>query len=226
MQSESNLEYFSQKKEKYNLEVLHNFKKIGQKEIPVSNIRVDLNIKDKIIYVFGGNLGYAQDLDNLLRLVNSFKGDERIHFLFIGEGTEYRNIESWIHLHSSKNLTLLPAMSDKDYQGVLKECDVGIISLRKSFKTDNYPAKILNYMEYGLPILASINPGNDLRLLIEKNQNGLVCDNGQDGLFIENANILLNNESKRNEMGANGYNLLKKYFDVNTAAKQVTKIDH
>ena len=117
-------------------------------------------------------------------------------------------------------------MSDKDYQGVLKECDVGIISLRKSFKTDNYPAKILNYMEYGLPILASINPGNDLRLLIEKNQNGLVCDNGQDGLFIENANILLNNESKRNEMGANGYNLLKKYFDVNTAAKQVTKIDH
>ena len=81
-------------------------------------------------------------------------------------------------------------------------------------------------MEYNLPILASINPGNELRLLIEKNHNGLVSDNGQDDLFIENANILLNNQSKRNEMGLNGYYTLKKYFDVSSAVKQLTKIEY
>jgi glycosyltransferase involved in cell wall biosynthesis len=226
VQSASNLEYFSKKKEKFDLEILYNFKKIGQKETSVSNIRKDLNIENKVIFVFGGNLGYAQDIDNILRLVKSFKEDERIHFLLIGEGTEYKKIESFINLHSTKTLTLLPAVSDSDYQAILKECDVGIISLRRSFKTDNFPNKILNYMEYNLPILASINPGNELRLLIEKNHNGLVSDNGQDDLFIENANILLNNQSKRNEMGLNGYYTLKKYFDVSSAVKQLTKIEY
>ena len=121
------------------------------------------------------------------------------------------------------NLTLLPAVSNDEYQAILQECDVGIISLRKDFKTDNIPNKILNYLDFQLPILASINPDNDIRSLIESFECGLVSENGQNQIFISHTRELLANKSKREEMGANGYGLLKEVFDVKSAVKQVLK---
>ena len=144
-----------------------------------------------------------------------------MHFLFIGEGTEYKNIEKWIENKKASNINLLPAVSDIEYQSILKECDVGIISLRSSFKTDNFPNKIMNYMEYQLPILASVNPGNELIELIEDNKNGLVANNGEDEQLFKNATKLIEDSELREKMGLNGYKLLKEKFDSNKAVNSI-----
>ena len=44
-----------------------------------------------------------------------------------------------------------------------------------SHKTYNLPGKFLSYMQSGLPVLASINPGNDLAVLMQKEGVGRVC---------------------------------------------------
>ena len=41
-------------------------------------------------------------------------------------------------------------------------------------KTHNIPDKFLTYLQAGLPVLASINPGNDLIQLIEQDRVGQV----------------------------------------------------
>ena len=94
VQSQSNKEHLKTKKNNLKIEVLYNFKKIDSIKPQKSNIRNELNLQNKVIFVFGGNLGFAQDIDNLLRLVNEFRKNESIHFLFIGEGTEYNKIKS------------------------------------------------------------------------------------------------------------------------------------
>jgi len=208
----------------FDTQILYNWKRIGSKSNINKNFRHKYDLKDKVIFVFGGNLGFAQDIDNLLRLVSSFKNSEKIHFLFIGEGTEYKRIDLWIKENDiGSNLTLLPAVSNKEYQSILQECDVGIISLRKDFKTDNFPNKILNYMEYKLPILASINPGNEIKEFINKHGNGLVSDNGEDEMLLNHAKELLENELRRKEMGEKGYSMLEETFNVKSAANQIVK---
>tara|TARA_B100001996_G_C18625595_1_gene579619 strand:+ start:163 stop:1344 length:1182 start_codon:yes stop_codon:yes gene_type:complete len=220
VQSKSNLAYFGEDHTPARIEVLYNFKRIESTVLKESNIRKELKIYNKVIYVFGGNLGFAQDVDNLLRLVYKSRRNEKIHFLFIGEGTEYTKIKYWIEKNNISNLNLLPAVTDIEYQSILKECDVGIISLRSTFRTDNFPNKIMNYMQYELPILASINSGSELGVLITENNIGLVSTNGDDEKFLSNAENLLD-EEKRIEMGVKGKELLQKQFNVQSAARKI-----
>jgi glycosyltransferase involved in cell wall biosynthesis len=223
VQSKGDLKYVSNLKNTLNFrtEVLYNWKRLNVENEKAKNLRSELSLQEKVIYIFGGNMGYGQDIDSLLRLVKSFKENSKIHFLFVGEGTEYKKIEEWIKIESSQIATLLPAVSDKDYQSILAECDVGIISLRKNFKTNNYPNKILNYMKYNLPILASINPGNEIEDLINQYRNGIVSSTGDDLTLSNNANILLESKIKRQEMGKRGQKLLKDKFDSKAAVKKI-----
>ena len=221
VQSESNLQYFSRKKTANRIEVLYNFKKLDSKVTRKNDLRSKLNLHEKVIFVFGGNLGFAQDPNNLLMLVNSLKSNKKAHFLFIGEGTEFENLLKERDSQQLDNLSLIPSVSDKEYQSILLDCDIGLISLRKDFQTDNFPNKLLNYLQYELPVLASINPGNELIQLIGSCKNGLVSENGNDEDFIMNAKILLESRNLRKDMGKRGKDLLYNQFDVRSATMAI-----
>jgi hypothetical protein len=49
------------------------------------------------------------------------------------------------------------------------------LALDPRHTTHNIPGKFLSYMQAGLPVLASINPGNDLAELIQREDVGRVC---------------------------------------------------
>jgi hypothetical protein len=51
------------------------------------------------------------------------------------------------------------------------------VALDPRHKTHNIPGKFLSYMLSGLPVIASINPGNDLVSIITKERLGRVCTN-------------------------------------------------
>lgn len=224
VQSKSNLNYFKTKSylNKNKIEILYNWKIVGEKSKLNSDIRKQLNLGNKVVFVFGGNLGFAQDIDNLLRLASSMKQYSNFHLLFIGEGTQFNKIKKWIDEYRMENsVSLLPAVSNIKYQSILKECDVGIISLRKDFKTDNFPNKLLNYMEYKLPILASINPNNELSEFINEKQIGFVSDNGDDNQLLKNVESLMRDRRQRERMGEQAFELLKERFDVKIAVKKI-----
>ena len=227
VQSSSNLNYFKNKEylKRFKVEILYNWKIVGKKSSLKSDIRKQLKLEDKVLFVFGGNLGFAQDIENLLRLISSMKKQESFHFLFIGAGTQFQKIKKWINNNNMKeSVSLLSAVSNEEYQSILNECDVGVISLRRDFKTDNFPNKLLNYLEYKLPILASINPDHELFKLTEEKQIGLACNNGDDKQFLEHAQSLVDDKIQREKMGEQGYRLLKEIFDVKVATKEILKI--
>jgi glycosyltransferase involved in cell wall biosynthesis len=227
VQSKSNLNYFKTKKyfRRFKVEILYNWKIVGEKSKLNSDIRKQLKIGNKVLFVFGGNLGFAQDIDNLLRMASSMKEHPSFHLLFIGEGTQFKKIKKWIaEYRMENNVNLLPAVSNEKYQSILNECDVGVISLRKDLKTDNFPNKLLNYQEYKLPILASINPNNELSNFIKEKNIGLVCENGDDNQLLENVKSLVENKSQRERMGEQAFKLLKEIFDVKMAVKKILKV--
>ena len=61
---------------------------------------------------------------------------------------------------------------NREYLSMLSEFDVGLISLDYGLKTQNFPGKMLGYMYYSTPMLASINPGNDLKVILEDTRSG------------------------------------------------------
>ena len=76
-------------------------------------------------------------------------------------------------------------------------------------------------MEYKLPILASINPNNELSEFINEKQIGLVSDNGDNKQLLKNVESLIRDRGQRERMGEQAFEILKERFDVKTAVKKI-----
>lgn len=173
-----------------------------------------LGLNGKIIFFYGGNMGEAQDMMNLVRLAENLKDHSLAHFVFVGSGGEYDKVKLSISSKNLENITLLNSVSQDIYKEMLMEFDVGLITLHRNHTTHNFPGKLLGYMAERKPILGSVNIGNDLIDLIEDSGAGYMSENGQDKILKENALKFIYNDLLRLEMGVNGNKLLKNTFSA------------
>ncbi len=202
-------------------EVLYNWTTLDEKNVPTSNYRQKLGLEGKLVFFYGGNIGVAQDMDNILRLAEGLRNDPEAFFLLVGEGSESARLRQIISDKALQNIRILDAVDQEEYLAMLSEFDIGLISLDRKLKTHNFPGKMLGYMYNSMPVLASINPGNDLKGMIEESKAGLVSINGDDGVFLTHAVQLLRDSTLRGEMGLNARRLLEERFSVEKAARQI-----
>ena len=225
LQSPANLKWFSDNTSvNKRLEVLFNW----SGHVPViKSSRMYLKrygLENKIVFFYGGNIGYAQDMMNIIRLAVRLGGDERAHFLLVGSGDEFELVENMVKEYKLNNITLLPPVSQEVYSAMLAESDIGLFTLHKNHSAHNFPGKLLNYMAQVKPILGSINLGNDLKGIIDEERCGLVSINGNDDEFYSNAVRMLNDGTLRETMGNNARRLLYKKFSVEAAAQTILKL--
>lgn len=224
LMSLANVEYFSRLHPRYtNLQVLRNWADVSPKAESTSliDIRKQYGLADKIIYFYGGNIGHAQDMGNLLRLVGNMKTHREAHFLFIGQGDEFELVEKTKAIEELDNLTVLPSISQEAYKEVLTQVNIGLFSLARTHKAHNFPGKLLGYMVQSLPILGSVNPGNDVIDFINGEGAGMAFINGEDKSLYEAALALLQDRELRNRMGFRAHEVLKTNFTVEAAASQI-----
>lgn len=187
----------------------------------VYNLREKLGLLDQVIYFYGGNIGHAQDMENLIRLAKGMRQDNSAHFLFVGQGDEVELIQDLASKWELANLTYLPSVDQAEFKEILAQVDVGLFSLSAKHTAHNFPGKLLGYMVQSLPILGSVNQGNDLMELVNESRAGFITVNGDDEQFLANAYQLKKNAELRREMGAAGYRLLENEFAVSSIASTI-----
>ena len=226
LMSQKNLEWFERSVHTdKRLEVLHNWAANEPVEV-VTDHKKRLGLEGKVIYFYGGNIGHAQDMMNIVRLAKAMQGEERAHFVLVGAGDEVELVREAILREKMDNMSLLPAVSQEEFKQMLASFDVGLFTLHKEHSTHNFPGKLLGYMVQELPILGSINTGNDLKEIVEEAGAGLVTVNGEDEKLLENALKLLDDDHRR-EIGQNAKKLLASTFSVEAAAKQILEsVEH
>jgi len=223
VQSPANLLYFKENglDQAYRLEVLYNWTALKEEHVVPGAHRVRLGLQGKIVFFYGGNIGVAQDMDNIVRLAANLQNEPSAYFLIVGDGSEVTRLRADIAAKGLKNIAIHPAVGQREYLSMLSEFDVGLISLDPGLKTQNFPGKMLGYMYYSMPMLAGINPGNDLKAILEDNEAGLVCINKDDATFAAFARRLLADEELRLRLGRNARALMERTFSVSVAAGQI-----
>ena len=169
LQSKANLDLFKKKFPNFtNVEVLMNWTITDyiRKDKKGISFRNKFNLNDKILFLYGGNIGPGQDLKNILRLAKNLKNVIKAHFLIIGKGYEFEQIKCLISKWHLNNVTILPSVPQKEFESILAISDVGLFSLSKEHSSHNFPGKILGYLRAGKPVLGSVNPDNDLKHII------------------------------------------------------------
>lgn len=166
--------------------------------------------EDRYIYIYGGNLGKPQGLEFLIRSIKRCK-DKKIFFIIVGDGTEYKKIADELGKEKLDNYILMKQLPKKEFETLVQICNVGLVFLDKRFSIPNIPSRILSYMEVGIPILAATDINTDLKEIIQNNELGYWCENGDEDIFLEYIK-LLKNEDLRKCMGKNARRFLEKNY--------------
>lgn len=136
---------------------------------------VDSPLAGRTIFVYAGNMGVAQGMGVLIDLAERLKSRTDIGFLFVGRGSDAKLLREDARARGLDNVVFHDEIEPSEIAGLYRQCHVGIVALDPRHKTHNIPGKFLSYMQGGLPVLASINPGNDLAEIIAREDVGRVC---------------------------------------------------
>lgn len=170
VQSPNNLTYFRNKypQLKHKTQVLWNW---GGKLDSKKQCSIDLAgsfLAGKAVCIYAGNMGIAQGIDALFNLVISLKDQTNLGFIFIGRGSEVARLRNRISSESLSNVLILDEIEPSELEGLLKQCEVGLVALDFRHHTHNIPGKFITYLSSSLPTFVLANPGNDMVDLIDK----------------------------------------------------------
>ena len=225
IQSPKNLAWFSRTSHiKKPLDLLYNWAADDPVPLGGHHYRQQLDLENKVVYFYGGNIGHAQDMMNIVRLAAAMRSEPTAHFVLVGAGDEVELVRHSIAQYHLDNMTLLPPVTQDEFKNMLAEFDIGLFSLHQDHTTHNFPGKLLGYMVQEKPILGSVNPDNDLQDVIEKAKAGLITINGDDVGLLNNALKLLHDAVLRKTLGANAKQLLSDVFSVQAAANKILAI--
>ena len=138
---------------------------------------------DKKVFVYGGNLGKPQGIPFLVECLKAAKDIEGACFLVIGNGTEYKKLESYASTSGQENFILMKRIPRDDYEAMVGACDVGMIFLDHRFTIPNFPSRLLSYMQAKLPVLACTDPNTDIGRVVTEGGFGWWCESNDAAAF-------------------------------------------
>jgi len=222
VQSESNISYLWQwaKTNNHNLEVLHNWLAVSP-NVGTSFSVAASPLSGKKVFVYAGNMGVMQGIDTVLDLAERVLPLTDVGFLLVGRGSEVARLKKEASRRQLKNVVFHDEVDPSEIPAVLAQCHTGLILLDHRHTTHNIPGKLLAYMQAGLPVLARINPGNDLAILIQDNGIGHVYTGESLDIFQELAEEIMNNDSRREEMATRARAIVTERFLPSQACAQI-----
>lgn len=184
----------------------------------------EIDIKRKeTIFIFGGNLGKPQNIPGLLNIVNKLSDYKFAKFIITGSGSEDKEIKKFIEDNKPDNIILYEHLPRDKYEEKLLEADVGLISLDPRFTIPNIPSKLQSYMNLKKPILALTDTNTDLKEIISNAKCGWWYDARNINEIILGIKQICENKQIQKIKGKNGFEYLKKNYDVNINVRQLEK---
>jgi len=171
-------------------------------------------LPDGFLIMFAGNIGEAQDFDNIMNAALLLKSNKCIKFIIIGDGRKKEWLGSFIKAnHLEDNVYLMGRYPIEFMPAFFKKANVMLLSLKNDIIFNlTAPAKLQAYMASGKPIIAMLN--GDGADIINTANCGLAAPAG-DFLDFANKIALMSNytPSQLDSLGNNGKIYCLEHFD-------------
>lgn len=187
------------------------------------NIRKLYGLNDKVVVLYGGNLGVGQKIENIVKLAEHCLNNEKVRFVVIGKGIELQRLQTIIEKKNLTNVLFIDFMPQSDYLEFVSSVDIGLVSINEKYKVPTCPSKAVSYMALGIPVFAIINPNNDYGTIIENAGAGYWVVGNDDNNMYMLFDKLIGNRELRNQMGGNGRKFYEKNCTTQVAYKTIIK---
>lgn len=222
VQAIGNLSYFrdSVHGREAQVEVLPNW--LGPTSAVPCSIQVQATpLSGRKIFVYAGNMGVAQGMDILLELAWTMLARADVGFIFVGRGSEARRLARASLERRLTNTLFFDEIEPEEIPDLYSQCHIGLLALDPRHHSHNIPGKFLTYMQSGLPVLATVNRGNDLAGLIQREQVGLVSEDSSVETLCRCAADLLDRTPNWDALQQRCRLLFQQCYSVEQVARQI-----
>lgn len=181
-------------------------------------LREKYNLPKKNIVLCAGRINEEKNLDVLIKAIPQVVKEIDSHFLFVGEGGEYK--QSLINLASElgvgKHTTFTNFLSWEDYPNIYAIADLFAMPSEAELQS----IVTMEAVATGLPVVV-VNKGALPELA--SNNNGLLFEPKNHEQMAENIIKILSDEKLKRKMGKNSLELIKSH-SIESVAEQYEKI--
>lgn len=122
-----------------------------------------------------GNIGFSQ---GLAALVGAIEDDPAltgpgVRLVITGNGLAADDVRDRIR---TDRVDMLGVVDSDQLESELQRADIGLVTQHHEGGEFNIPSKLMNYMAYGLPVLAAVNPGGEVARIVAASGAGWVVD--------------------------------------------------
>ena len=141
---------------------------------------------DKLVILYAGNMGLANDVETLLAAARHLRDRQDVQFLFIGGGAKEALVLEAVEGDRLANVRLLPYQAPEVLPHSLTCADVGAVTLARGAEGLCVPGKLYTALAAGQAILAIAGRASEVADLIEEHRCG-VCLNPGDACGVVEA---------------------------------------
>jgi len=135
----------------------------------------ELLLEECFIVGYAGIFGIAQGMEILCDLIQSMKEDQKIKFLFIGEGPKKKRVIELKNTMQLKNLIILDEIPKDKIAQYISCFDIALVPLKKCFLFEGaVPTKMFDCMACEKPIVLAIQ--GEAKEIIEKSRSGIAVE--------------------------------------------------
>ncbi|MCW3039779.1 MAG: glycosyltransferase WbuB [Solirubrobacterales bacterium] len=122
-----------------------------------------------------GNIGFSQGLASLVGSFEEDPGltDPDVRLVITGNGLAADDVRATIR---TDRVQMLGLVDSDQLERELEQADIALVTQHHEGGEFNIPSKLMNFMMYGLPVLAAVNPRGEVARIVNASGAGWVVD--------------------------------------------------
>jgi glycosyltransferase involved in cell wall biosynthesis len=165
----------------------------------------------KVRLLYAGNIGFYQDWEPILFAAKKLS-DTNIEFWIIGEGVKKEFLIREVEKHNLTNIKVLP-YQDRELMPLINSfADIHFISISKEMEQEGFPSKVYTIMACSKPMIVITGENTPLYNFLKPLNCSILISNNRNEDFVYSITELANNESKKQELAQNGYDIIQQCY--------------
>ena len=177
----------------------------------------------KVRLLYAGNIGFYQDWEPILFAAKKLR-DKNIEFWIIGEGVKKEYLIKEVEKHNLTNVKVLP-YQDRELMPLINSfADIHFISISKKMEQEGFPSKVYTIMACSKPMIVITGENSPLYNFLKPLNCSILISNNRNEEFVRSIAELAKNESKKQELGQNGFDIIQQYYTKEKVVDQYLKL--
>lgn len=169
-----------------------------------------------------GNIGRSQGLATLVRAFEAWTSRPgNLRLVITGQGVALEDVRAEVR---TSQVELRGLISDAELESELRRATLALVSQRPGGTEFNLPSKLMNFLGYGLPVVAVVDPDSEVARIIRDSGGGWVLDCSRPDEFRPRLEALLTDRTDVERRGRAGHLYARRHFSAGGIAERFESI--